>query len=911
MLKRLLLLALLFVPTTALAAPTSWDFASGILQPLQSQWSALIKGDRFQATSTTASSTLPLLETTQLKIGTLTGILKGVSGFVTTATPGSDYQAPITLTTTGSSGAATFIANVLNIPQYSGGGGDTNWQLSNGALTPTTTIPVFIGTTTKPFFFVNGDLGGAATSTNDFADFLVSNTSTGACATAEFDAQSNSSSLTNFFSAFGHTGSGFTGSGCANTPYTDFGSNSTYIINPNGNVNFGLGTTSSSARFAWYGAGYGNTNRLMTLTQPGYIGLGTNSPDSPITISSVGATTAIITPQAGTMIHLASSGAQNARITGDVYTNGTAQGFVFQGRKSRGGVGSPTAVNADDTLALLGGVGYGTTGFPAISAGAYAIRAEASGTDTSQPTYLALLTTTTGTITPLERMRVTSTGRVGIGTTSPYAKLSVVGQVVASHFTATTTTANTFPQASTTLLTVGTLNGPLQANNGYVTATTSVGAQYGGTGQTTYTVGDILYADTTTSLARLPAVATQQVLTSTGVGSAPAYSGAVILSTSLVSPIMTSNNNSSLSNFRVSSASSIAAQLNNAAMQLNGSTNMQQRVLQNGSTATALAAGASLAQFLIGAQTATEGASGTHDLIANVGIAAPVVTNGAGATTNASTFYIDGAPSGTFTPVNNYAMWVNAGISRFDDAVGIGTTTPFSQLSVSTTTQSSPNTSLFAVASTTHATLFNVLGNGNVGVGTTTPGTIFSIGDTTNAINLNNTATSTFSFGLKAPNLFITSITETARLIISGIAAAFSPTVAGECGIDTTDNQWKCFSSGAVRVYPSAIDSAFLYATSTMGTGTTTIKVSGFKGATTFGSIGCINGGTGTFVMQQGDGTASSTAVKSAPGLTTTFTTISANNAFTSGEAVMYAIGSVSGTVVDPSCSYQRAVDAT
>lgn len=42
---------------------------------------------------------------------------------VTNAVAGTDYQAPITLTTTGSSGAATLIGNTLNIPQYTGGGG--------------------------------------------------------------------------------------------------------------------------------------------------------------------------------------------------------------------------------------------------------------------------------------------------------------------------------------------------------------------------------------------------------------------------------------------------------------------------------------------------------------------------------------------------------------------------------------------------------------------------------------------------------------------------------------------------------------------------------------------------------------------------------------------------------------------
>jgi hypothetical protein len=53
-----------------------------------------------------------------------TSILKGNgSGGFSSASAGTDYQAPITLTTTGTSGAATFVGNTLNIPQYSGGSG--------------------------------------------------------------------------------------------------------------------------------------------------------------------------------------------------------------------------------------------------------------------------------------------------------------------------------------------------------------------------------------------------------------------------------------------------------------------------------------------------------------------------------------------------------------------------------------------------------------------------------------------------------------------------------------------------------------------------------------------------------------------------------------------------------------------
>ena len=70
--KLLLILFLLSLfPLATSAAPTSWNYASSILEPLQSQWSALIKGSYFQATSTTQASIFPYASTTALSTTSL------------------------------------------------------------------------------------------------------------------------------------------------------------------------------------------------------------------------------------------------------------------------------------------------------------------------------------------------------------------------------------------------------------------------------------------------------------------------------------------------------------------------------------------------------------------------------------------------------------------------------------------------------------------------------------------------------------------------------------------------------------------------------------------------------------------------------------------------------------------------
>src|SRR3989338_6264651 len=71
---------------------------------------------------------------------------------------------------------------------------------------------------------------------------------------------------------------------------------------------------------------------------------------------------------------------------------------------------------------------------------------------------------------------------------------------------ATTTNAPTPPFA------IGSLTGPLQALSGVVSATSTLSPAYGGTGNSTFSIGDILYASAAGTLSRLSVGSTGQVL---------------------------------------------------------------------------------------------------------------------------------------------------------------------------------------------------------------------------------------------------------------------------------------------------------------------------------------------------------------------------------------------------------------
>lgn len=327
-----------------------------------------------------------------------------------------------------------------------------------------------------------------------------------------------------------------------------------------GATNFITAPTIASTFLEWNGSAFqwspnptGSVASVSVVSANGLAGTVANPTTTPaITLST---TVTGLVKGNGTALSAASAGTDYVA-PGAITTSGLTMATARLLGRTTASTGAVEEISVAGGLTLSGGVLAGTSGTVT----------SVSGTGTVNGITLTGTVTSSGSLTlggTLSNVSLTTqvTGTLPIAnggtnaTTASGARTSLGATTVGSNFfTLTNPSAITFPRINAdnsvstldaatfrTAIGAGTGNGSVTSvdvsggttglttsggpitGSGTITIAGTLVAANGGTGQTSYTIGDILYASGTTTLSKLADVATGNALISGGVGAAPSY----------------------------------------------------------------------------------------------------------------------------------------------------------------------------------------------------------------------------------------------------------------------------------------------------------------------------------------------------------------------------------------------------
>ncbi len=240
---------------------------------------------------------------------------------------------------------------------------------------------------------------------------------------------------------------------------------------------------------------------VLRITNTGNVGIGTTTPASVLEVSK----------------DWSGASATNLMATFTGYADSPR--FVI--RRANGTAASPTQTLSGEVLGQLQFRGYNSGGaFNTLNSAAVYAAAEENHTSANQAAYLAFATEATalsgtgGT----EKMRITGVGNVGIGWTTPTARLHLpAGTATASSapLKLTAGIVNTTPESGAVEWSADALyitDSAASRKEIYKQAGTDVAVTDGGTGRSAWTLYDIPYASATTTLVGVPIGTAAQVL---------------------------------------------------------------------------------------------------------------------------------------------------------------------------------------------------------------------------------------------------------------------------------------------------------------------------------------------------------------------------------------------------------------